>query len=201
MSWIRNRVEGKGGTLFQDRETMGMGHVGVQESDINGCHNGIGKESGREGVDNINLPYSINTLADYKVYTNLMKQLQCIKCNAFYIGEMGQMFSKCINGHRSTYVIVNSDLPVPNHTKSQQLSFQECWSIYIIYKLLTPSPTKCTANLKQYSNLSFQKVFQHKHPQKLTLLSPTPITLSPLVAPASFYLSFIPQLMKATVLA
>ena len=48
-------------------------------------------------------------------------QLQCKKCEAFYIGETGQMLSKRVNGHRSTCMVANSDLPI--HTQSHQLPF------------------------------------------------------------------------------
>ena len=34
-----------------------------------------------------------------------------------------------------TCTVTNSDLPVPIHTQSHQLPFQECWSIRIIHKL------------------------------------------------------------------
>ena len=62
-------------------------------------------------------------------------QLQCKKCKAFYIGETGQMLSKRVNGHRSTCTVANSDLPVPIHTQSHQLPFQECWSVRVMHKL------------------------------------------------------------------
>ena len=70
------------------------------------------------------------------------------KCNAFYIGETGQMLSKRVNGHRSTCKVVNSDLPVPIHTQFHQLPFQDCWSIRIITNSWMPPQT----NLKWYIN-------------------------------------------------
>ena len=39
---------------------------------------------------------------------------QCKKYNAFYIGEMGQIPSKRINGHWFTCMVVNSDLRYPS---------------------------------------------------------------------------------------
>ena len=64
-----------------------------------------------------------------------MYQLQCKKSNAFYIGETGQSLLKHINVHQSTSIVVNSYLPVPNHTQSHQFPVQECWSVWIIHKL------------------------------------------------------------------
>ena len=56
--------------------------------------------------------YPITNFADCKSSTfNLVYQLQC---NAFYIGETGQMLLKNMNGHRSTCTIVKSDLLVPH---------------------------------------------------------------------------------------
>ena len=49
-------------------------------------------------------------------YTRLnYLQSEMEKSNAFYNGEMGQMSSKHVNGHRSSCMIVNSDLPIPIH--------------------------------------------------------------------------------------
>ena len=42
--------------------------------------------------------------------------------------------------HRSTCMVINSDLPVPIHTQSHQLPFQEWWSVHVIYKLLDTTP-------------------------------------------------------------
>ena len=103
---------------------------------------------------NTNMTYPITTLVDCKSF-NLVYQLRCKKCNAFYIGEMGHMFSKHVNGHRSTCMIMNSDLLVPIHTQSHQLPFQECWSVLVIHKLPDTTPTISAANLKQHTNLYF----------------------------------------------
>ena len=42
--------------------------------------------------------------------------MQCKKCNAFYIGETGQMLSKLVNGHRSTWVF-----KLPNDIKQSYI--------------------------------------------------------------------------------
>ena len=55
-------------------------------------------------------------------------------------GETGQILSKRVNGHRSTCTVTNSDLPVPIHTQSHQLPFQECWSVRVIHKLPDTTP-------------------------------------------------------------
>ena len=85
------------------------------------------------------LPFTITTLANCKS-SNLVYQLQCKKCEAFYIVETGQMLSKRVNGHFSTYTVTNSDLPVPIHTQSPQIPFQECWSVRVIHKLRDTTP-------------------------------------------------------------
>ena len=41
-------------------------------------------------------------------------------------------------------------IPVPINSKSHQISFKECWTIYIILKLLTTSASQC----EFYTNLS-----------------------------------------------
>ena len=96
---------------------------------------------------NNGLTYPITTHADCKS-SNLVYQLQCKKCKAFYIGATGQMLSKRVNRHRSTCMVVNSDLPVPIHTQSHQLPFQECWSVHIIHKLPNATLTPSAANTK-----------------------------------------------------
>ena len=63
-----------------------------------------------------------------------------------------QMLSKCVNGHRSTCKVTNSNLPVPIHTQSHQLPFQECWSVRIIQKLPDTTPTTSIANMKRHIN-------------------------------------------------
>ena len=50
------------------------------------------------------------------------------------------MLSKCVNGHCSTCTVANSDLPVPIHTQSHQLPFQECLSVRVIHKLPDTTP-------------------------------------------------------------
>jgi len=67
-------------------------------------------------------------------YSNLVYQLRRKKCKTFYIGETGQILSKHVNGHHSTFTVMKSNLPVPIHTQSLQLPFQECWSVRVIHK-------------------------------------------------------------------
>ena len=56
MSWIRNLMYGKewGGVfikeVIQGRETIGVWDVGVKRSNINGCNEGVGWETGGEGL-------------------------------------------------------------------------------------------------------------------------------------------------------
>ena len=61
-------------------------------------------DAARWGNPNTDLTYPITTLADCK-FSNLVYQVQCAKCDAFYIGEMGQILSKLINGYQFTCVI------------------------------------------------------------------------------------------------
>ena len=77
----------------------------------------------------------ITTLTDC-ISSNLVYQLQYKKCSDFYIGEIDQMLLKCINGHQSTCMTVNTDLlVVPIHAKSHQLPLQECLFVHFIHKL------------------------------------------------------------------
>ena len=97
-----------------------------------------------------------------------------MKFNAFHIGETGQMLSKYMDGNQSTCMIVNSKLRYLS-TKSQKLSFQECWPVCVITE---NSLTISTTNLKWHTNLVF-------NPDSLpvstsinfTLLPPTPLPL------------------------
>ena len=66
---------------------------------------------------------------------NLIYQLQCTECNAFYIGETRRSISHHMNGHRFTTTVSNPDLPVAIHTQFHQIPFQECWSVSVIHKL------------------------------------------------------------------
>ena len=99
-----------------------------------------------------------------------MYQLRCKKCNIFYIGEMGQMLLKRVSGHQSTSMVIN--LPVPIHTQSHQLPFQECWSVSVIHKLLDATPTISATNLKQHVNLYFK-------PDSLTVSTSNNLTRLP----------------------
>ena len=93
---------------------------------------------------------------------------------------------------------MNSDLPVPIHIQSHQLSFQKCSSLHVIEKL----PTMSTVNLKQHINLYFNldslpvTTFDN-----LTWPPPLLLPFSPIAAPANTWVSLRLQLMKATVLA
>ena len=86
-----------------------------------------------------NLTYPITTYADCKSM-DLIYQLQCNVCNAFYIGETRRSLSDRMNGHRFTTTVSNSDLPVAIHTHSHQIPFQDCWSVSIIHKLPDSTP-------------------------------------------------------------
>ena len=71
---------------------------------------------------------------------NLIYQLKCSECNAFYIGETRNSLSNRMNGHRFTTTVSNPDLPVAIHTKSHQIPFQKCWSVSVIHKLPDSTP-------------------------------------------------------------
>ena len=71
-----------------------------------------------------NLTYPITTHADFKSM-NLIYQLQCNACEAFYIGETRRSLSDCMNGHRFTTTVPNSNLPIAIHTQSHQIPFQD----------------------------------------------------------------------------
>jgi hypothetical protein len=105
------------------------------------------------------------------------------------------MLSKRMNGHWSICAIVNSDLPVPIHTKSQQLPFQECRYINIIYKHTNVNPYHVHCHLKWHTNFcsSIQTVSQHKHLLKLSLLPSTRLAAPARITSVSVYSWFKPQ--------
>ena len=61
-----------------------------------------------------NVTYPITTHADCKSM-NLICQLQCTECNAFYNGETSRSLSDRMNGHWFTTTVSNPDLPVAIH--------------------------------------------------------------------------------------
>ena len=91
-----------------------------------------------------NVTYPITTHAKCKVM-NLIYQLQCTECNAFYIEETHRSLSDRMNRHWFTNTVLNPDLPVAIHTQSHQIPFQECWSVSVIHKLpdSTPDHIRC----------------------------------------------------------
>ena len=127
--------------------------------------------------------------------------LQCKKCKAFYIGKTGQMLSKRVNGHLSTCTVMNSDLPVPIHTQSHQLHFQECWSIRVIHKLPDATPD----HVRHQYQTAYHLVLKSRQFPGINIRQPhsasSPSPFYPLVAPTNTLVSLCLQLKKATVLA
>ena len=66
--------------------------------------------------------YSITDHADWKS-SNLIYQLQCTECDAFYIGETCHSLSDSINGLFFTITVMNPDQSVAISTKSHQITF------------------------------------------------------------------------------
>ena len=107
-----------------------------------------------------------------------------------------------VNGHRSMWTLVNSDLPIPIHTQSHRFPFNECWSIRVIYKLQDATPNYVPSNLKRHINLYFNPY---------SLLVSTSITsfglpnlyftFPPLAAPANTLVTLCLQLMKVSMMA
>ena len=85
-------------------------------------------------------------------FMNLLYQLRCTECNAFYIGETHHSLSYRMNGHRFTITVSNPDLPVAIHTQSHQITFQELSASYTNYQ--TPPQANSVANLKLHTNSS-----------------------------------------------
>ena len=111
-----------------------------------------------------NVTYPITTHADSKTM-NLIYQLQCTECNAFYIGETRHSLSDCMNGHRFTTMVSNPDLPVAIHTQSHQISFQECWSVSVIHKLADSTPDHIRCQFEP----AYQLVLQSRHTPGLNI--------------------------------
>ena len=98
-----------------------------------------------------NVTYPFATHADWKSM-NLIYQLQCTECNAFYIGETRHSLSDRMYGHRFITTLLNPDLLVAIHTQSHQIPFQECWSVSVIHRNYQTSPqTTSAANLKLHT--------------------------------------------------
>ena len=99
------------------------------------------------------LTYPITTHADNKSM-NLIYQLQCTNCKAFYIGETHRSLSDHMNGHLFTHSIVPRSTSCHSHTIFHQVPFQDCWSVSVIYKLPDSTPSAFTANLKLHTSSS-----------------------------------------------
>ena len=102
-----------------------------------------------------NVTYPITTHADCKSM-NLIYQLKCTECNAFYIGETRCSLSDHMNVHRFTTTVSNPDLPVAIHTQSHQIPFQECWSVSVIHKLPDSTPD----HIRRQFETAYQLVLQ-----------------------------------------
>ena len=113
------------------------------------------------------------------------------------------MLSKRVNGHRSTCTVVNSDILVPIHTQSNQLSFQECKSISVIHKNsdATLEQLNCEFEKGISTCTSIPSVFRYKTSNNLTRPPLPLLPFFPLATPANTLVSLRLQSMKATVLA
>ena len=96
---------------------------------------------------------------------NLIYQLQCTECNAFYMGETRRSLSDCMNGHRFTTTVSNPDLPVAIHTQSHKIPFQECWSVSVIHKLPDSTPD----HIRRQFETAYQLVLPSVNPPHSTL--------------------------------
>ena len=96
---------------------------------------------------------------------NLIYQLKCSECNAFYIGETRRSLSDHMNGHRFTTTVSNQDLPVVIHTQSHQIPFQECWSVSVIHKLPDSTPD----HIRRQFETAYQLVLQSRHTPSLNI--------------------------------
>ena len=86
-------------------------------------------------------------------------------CKAFYIGETRHSLSDCMNGHRFTTTVLNSDLPVAIHTQSHQILFQDCWSVSTIHKLPDSTPD----HIRHQFEIAYQLVLQSRHTPGLNI--------------------------------
>lgn len=84
---------------------------------------------------------SPNTPNSYKISTsancttsNLIYNLKCQKCEAFYVGETMTPFSIRMSGHRDS-IAHKPYLPVAVHTRSHGTTFDECFHAQVIRAL------------------------------------------------------------------
>ena len=120
-----------------------------------------------------NVTYPITTHANCKSI-NLIYQLQCTECNAFYIGETRRSLSDHMNGHWFTATVLNPDLPVAIHTQSHQIPFQECWSVSVIHKLPDSTPN----HIRRQFEIAYQLLLQSWHTPDSTSVNPPHSTLA-----------------------
>ena len=111
---------------------------------------------------------------------NLIYQLKCTECNAFYIEETCCSLSNHMNGHCFTTTVSNPDLPIAIHTQSHQIHFLECWSVSVIHKL---TDSIFPTNLKWHTNSSSNHVTTPESisinpPTTYSILAPEALTIS-----------------------
>ena len=86
---------------------------------------------------------------------NLIYQLECTECNAFYIGETRRSLSDRMNEHQFTTMVSNLDLPQLSSTLSPTRSLSRNAGLLLSYtNYLTPPQTTSVASLKLHTNLS-----------------------------------------------
>ena len=106
---------------------------------------------------------------------NLIYQLQCTECNAFYFGETHRSLSNHMNEHQFTTMVSNPDLPVAIHTQSQQIPFQECWSVSVIHKL----PDSISDHIRHQFETAYHLSSNPDTPPVSTSVNPPNSTLAP----------------------
>ena len=137
------------------------------------------------------------TLADCKS-SNLIYQLQCKKCEAFYIGETGQILSKCVNGHRSICTVANYRYPSTSNPTSSLSKNAGPSTLFINSQI--PPLTMSAANMK-WRIYSFWNSANSQVSTSYNLTGPPPplLPVFPLAAPPNTGVSLPLQLMKAAV--
>ena len=105
------------------------------------------------------------------------------KCQMFFFKKKHETWLRYIF---YTCTVMKSDLPVPNHTQSHQLPFQECWSICVIHKLPDTTPTTSATNMKRCINWFWNPAnSQVSTSDNLTGPPPPLLPVLPLAAPAN----------------
>ena len=94
-------------------------------------------------------------VCSFKLVADVVWQLQCTECNAFYIGEIYHSLPDRMNGHRFPTTVRTQTYQLLSKLNSTRSLSRDIGLLVSYTNYLTPPQTISTANLKLHTNLSY----------------------------------------------